>query len=84
MIPLYMLILNGALLLTAYTPAKNQMRKYNFELLCRKCGETITRRLSQFDELPRCNKCDNEMVVENVTTIENEVKENGSIQTENH
>jgi NAD-dependent SIR2 family protein deacetylase len=44
-----------------------------FELLCRKCGETINRRLSQFDELPDCNKCGNNMIVENVTTIkENE------------
>ncbi len=55
-----------------------------FELVCRKCGETINRRLSQFDELPDCNKCGIPLNVENVTTIENEEKKNGRVQTENH
>ena len=49
-----------------------------YELLCRKCGEIINRRLSQFDELPGCPKCGNNMIVGNVTTIENEVKKNGN------
>lgn len=52
-----------------------------FELLCRKCGKTINRRLSQFDELPDCSKCGNPMIVENVTTIRNEEKQNGKIPT---
>lgn len=54
------------------------INKYHiFELVCRKCGETINRRMTQFDELPNCPKCDNEMIVENVTTIKDEVKQNG-------
>jgi len=49
-----------------------------FLLVCRKCGNTINRRLSQFDELPDCNKCGIPLNVENVTTIK-EGKENGKI-----
>lgn len=49
---------------------------YQFELICRGCGKTIIQRLSQFDELPNCSKCDSEMLVENVTTIKE--KENGN------
>jgi DNA-directed RNA polymerase subunit RPC12/RpoP len=52
------------------------MNQYTFELICRKCGKQSTRQLSQFDELPRCNECDQEMLVENVTTTK-EGKENG-------
>lgn len=53
------------------------MKYHIFELICRKCGETINRRMTQFDSLPNCPKCDQEMLVENVTTIKNEVKQNG-------
>jgi rRNA maturation endonuclease Nob1 len=49
-----------------------------FELLCRACGESVTRRLLQFDELPSCRKCGGQTIVANVTTIENEVKQNGN------
>lgn len=48
-----------------------------FELVCRACGETITKRLSQFDELPSCKKCGSQTVVENVTTVKE--KDNGKI-----
>lgn len=47
------------------------MKYHIFELICRKCGETINRRMTQFDELPNCSKCDQEMLVENVTTVDN-------------
>ncbi len=55
------------------------MKYYIFELVCRKCGETINRRMTQFDELPNCPKCDNQMIVDNVTTIKDEVKQNGKV-----
>lgn len=42
-------------------------RYYNYELVCRKCGKTINRRMSQFDSLPDCIKCGNEMLVANAT-----------------
>jgi len=43
---------------------------YIFELVCRKCGMTINRRMTQFDELPNCPKCGSEMLAGNVTTVE--------------
>lgn len=43
------------------------MTVYNFRLLCRACGETQDRQLTQFDELPNCPKCDSEMLVDAVT-----------------
>ncbi len=55
----------------------NKVKYHIFELVCRKCGKTINRRMTQFDSLPNCPKCDNEMFVENVTTIKNEVKQDG-------
>ena len=55
------------------------MKYHIFELLCRKCGKTINRRMSQFDSIPGCPKCDNQMIVVNVTTIKDEVKQNGKV-----
>ena len=42
-------------------------RYFLFELVCRKCGETAEARLTQFDELPNCPKCDNEMLAESAS-----------------
>jgi len=39
-----------------------------YELICRACGNTMKRTMTQFDSLPSCSKCDSEMLVENVTT----------------
>ena len=50
------------------------MKYYMFELVCRKCGETINVRLTQFDSLPNCPKCRCEMLAENVTAIESDVE----------
>lgn len=50
------------------------MKYYLFELVCRKCGEKLESRLTQFDELPNCPKCGNEMLAENVSAIESDVE----------
>lgn len=39
------------------------MTVYTFKLHCRACGETRDKRLTQFDTLPNCPKCDTEMLV---------------------
>lgn len=39
------------------------MTVYTFKLQCRACGETLDKRLTQFDTLPNCPKCETEMIV---------------------
>ncbi len=39
------------------------MTVYTFKLFCRACGKTLDKRLTQFDSLPNCPKCDTEMLV---------------------
>jgi len=42
------------------------MTVYTFKLECRKCGESLDKRLTQFESLPNCPKCDTEMLVKAV------------------
>lgn len=47
----------------------NKLLIYNiYELICRACGKSINRRLTQFDSLPDCPNCGSEMLAANVTS----------------
>jgi DNA-directed RNA polymerase subunit RPC12/RpoP len=37
------------------------------DLVCCKCGETITRTVEQFAQIPNCPRCGGEMLVESST-----------------
>lgn len=50
------------------------MKNYMFDLVCRKCGEKVKRKMTQLDSLPDCPKCDSEMLVDNVHEIESDVE----------